>query len=342
MRRESALPAIDQAARADALERTPHARLVRRGVSDRDVLEHGAREQEHVLRHHREAPPQLRALDGPDVAPVDQDRAAADLVEAQQERCDGGLAGARRADDRDLLAALHVEAHAAQHGLPGAILEAHVVEADDDVARHRRTRRRHVDDRRRVGFVDVEQAEDALRRRERLLHDGVLRREVTDRHEEALDVVVERDDGADVDERGGAVGERAGAHSRVPEDERDAGRGDRLDGRVEQRVELDRALVRVAIGAVDQVVVLGARGFPPERLHDRDALHLLAEVRVELRGARPDRPKRGARIATEDLDDRRERRQRGEGDEREAPVEHQHEGDDPDEHEDVTDGGDGA
>ena len=47
------------------------------------------------------------ALDVPQVLAVDQDRTSARPFQADRETQDGGLAGAARADDRDLLGWLH-------------------------------------------------------------------------------------------------------------------------------------------------------------------------------------------------------------------------------------------
>jgi hypothetical protein len=101
-----------------------------------------AGEEEHVLRHHREAPPQL----GPRQRRGRPCRARAprrsDLVEAQQQRGHGALAGARRADDRDLLAPTPpATAHVAQHGDARLVLERDVVSSKAAVRGRARRRR---------------------------------------------------------------------------------------------------------------------------------------------------------------------------------------------------------
>ena len=67
-------------------------------VADRAVQERG------VLRHHGDLPPQRILRHAGDVLAVDQDAPALEVVQAQQQRGDRGLAGAARADEPDLLA----------------------------------------------------------------------------------------------------------------------------------------------------------------------------------------------------------------------------------------------
>ncbi len=75
-----------------------------------DVLHDGAVEQPGILQHHAEHAAQVVARELLDVVPVHQDGAAVDIVEAHQQLDHGGLAGAGRADDGDLLPGFGVEA----------------------------------------------------------------------------------------------------------------------------------------------------------------------------------------------------------------------------------------
>ena len=100
------------------------------GAAVADVVGDGVVEQHRVLRHHADRGAQAFLRHVADVLPVDQDRAALDVVEAEQQPRDRRLAGARRADDGDGLAGRHLEADALQD-LPLRIVgEMHVAELD--------------------------------------------------------------------------------------------------------------------------------------------------------------------------------------------------------------------
>jgi predicted amidohydrolase len=74
-----------------------------------DVLADRAAEQEDVLLHDADLAAQRGERHVPDIDAVDGDRAGADLVEARQQRADGGLAGAGRTDEGDGLAGVMVQ-----------------------------------------------------------------------------------------------------------------------------------------------------------------------------------------------------------------------------------------
>ena len=90
-----------------------------------NVVSHGAGEEERVLQHHAVAPPQFGQVHVADVDAVDANRALLHVVEAQQQRDDGGLARAGVADDRDRVARIDGERNIAQHPVV-------VVHAQDD------------------------------------------------------------------------------------------------------------------------------------------------------------------------------------------------------------------
>ena len=87
-------------------------------------------EQVHVLQHEAEERAQLVERHLADVDAVDQDPAAGDVVEAQQQVDDRGLARARRADDAHPLARLHLERHVLEHVVLVVVGEPHVLEDD--------------------------------------------------------------------------------------------------------------------------------------------------------------------------------------------------------------------
>ena len=188
----------------------------------------------------------------------------------------------------------------------------------------------------------VEELEDAFRGRQPRLDHRVLGREVADRDEEALDVLEERHHRADVTSARRRVLHDANANARVPDYERHAHRRDRLHHRVQDRVVLDRLIVGVAVGAVDHVVVRGAARFTPEGLHRLDPLHLLGQVRVQVRDVTLDGGEGLSRVATDHLYRDAQGRQRHERHQRQAPVQVQHRRQDPDQQQHVGDGGHGT
>ena len=86
------------------------------GVADGDVGRDGAGEEEDVLRHDGEVRGGARRAGASARPAEDAHRARRDLVEPEQERRDGALARAGRADERDLLARARGERHVAEHG----------------------------------------------------------------------------------------------------------------------------------------------------------------------------------------------------------------------------------
>ena len=79
------------------------------GLAVADVLERRAVEHRRLLPDHADLRPQRVLGQVADVDAVEQDAAALDLVEAQQQRDGGGLAGAGAADQRDPLAGADVQ-----------------------------------------------------------------------------------------------------------------------------------------------------------------------------------------------------------------------------------------
>ena len=111
--------------------------LVRRvGAAERDVLAHGAGEEEALLRDDAELPAEALLRDVAEVVAVDRDPALARVVEAREELRDRRLARAGVADERDRRPGGHVEVDAVQDLRPVAVAEAHVLEA----RRRRRSR----------------------------------------------------------------------------------------------------------------------------------------------------------------------------------------------------------
>ena len=185
---------------------------------------------------------------------------------------------------------------------------------------------------RRVGHGArrVQEAVDALGRGHRGLHDVVLLRELEDRPEELLHELPEGEERPHrelpLEDQVAAGGEQSGAGRRPRE----------VDGRLEGAHGPDRALV----GAVEvrvEVVERAERGrLSGEELDHRHAGERLVEVGVHAGKTDADRPEGLAHDPAEvrgQPDDHRERQERHE---REPPVEDEHGGRDPDDHEDVA------
>ena len=104
-----------------------------------NVLGDGPMQQRGVLGHDADGSAQAFLRDGADVLPVDADRSALHVVEAQQQVDQRGLARAAAADESDALAGLHGEVEVVQDAcsriLRPAVAEAHGLETDF-AARH--------------------------------------------------------------------------------------------------------------------------------------------------------------------------------------------------------------
>ena len=104
-------------------------RLPGAGAAVGDVRPDGVVEQHGVLRHQTDRGAQGLLSDVAQILAVDQDRALVDVVEAEQQAHDRGLAGARPAHQRERVAGGDGEVELAQHRPPGIIAEAHRLEA---------------------------------------------------------------------------------------------------------------------------------------------------------------------------------------------------------------------
>ena len=113
------------------------------GAAVEDVVAHRAVQQRGVLRDHADLRAQAVLRHVGDVLAVDQDAARLDVVEAQQQVDERGLAGARAADQADLLARADLQRQPVDdtRAVAGAVGEADVLEADL-AARHRAAARR--------------------------------------------------------------------------------------------------------------------------------------------------------------------------------------------------------
>ncbi len=126
--------------------------------------------------------------------PSRRTRAGCRVVQAGEQRRDGRLAGAGRADERERLAGMDLEVDAAQHRpLAAGVGEAHAFEADFTVGAHQGARAGLVGDER----VGVEHLPHPAGRGLGFLGHGEDPAELFDRPDEDQDVGDERDEPAD-------------------------------------------------------------------------------------------------------------------------------------------------
>ena len=104
-----------------------------------------------VLRHHGDGGSQAVLADAGDVLPVDQDSSALEVVQAQEQRRDGGLAGAAGAHEPDLLAGPDGEVEIIDDAVVAPVMERHVFESHLSLASPQRWAAGHVDDAVRPG-----------------------------------------------------------------------------------------------------------------------------------------------------------------------------------------------
>ena len=100
-----------------------------------DVLADRAGEQPRVLQDHAGAATHVVARHGGDVAPVDEDASAVELVEAHEQVDQGGLARPRGPHDRDRVAGVDPQRQVPDELDLRAVGEAHVLHLDDARAR---------------------------------------------------------------------------------------------------------------------------------------------------------------------------------------------------------------
>ena len=123
-----------------------------------DVVAHGGREEERVLRDDADLAPQRAPADAANVDAVDEDAAGGRVVEARHEGGERRLAGARMADQRDRATGREVELDLLEHRPLRFVAERDALEADGTGPGRKRLRARPVGDLLRL----VEDLEDAL------------------------------------------------------------------------------------------------------------------------------------------------------------------------------------
>ena len=124
------LAALDEFQRLGAACRDPHFLLGRVRLADAQIVGDRAVEQQRLLEHHADIPPQRRQLQAADIHAVDLDEAGLRVERAMQQRDRGRFAGAGRADQRDGLAGQRGEGEVLDRGPLAVIGKRDVLEFD--------------------------------------------------------------------------------------------------------------------------------------------------------------------------------------------------------------------
>ena len=295
-------------------------RRVRRAVAD--IIHDGAVKEEHILQHDGVIAAQAADFQIANIRAVHEDAAAVHVVEALQQRNDGRLARARRADNRRHRPRFRGEGNVAQHALfVVRVAEGHVFKLDFTLAAPEINRVRlflHV-------RLRVEHLQHALTRSDGALH--ILRkppqrrqRRVEKRkiHEKAHDIrrrklAAQRERAAD----GG--------------DEHRAERREKLDGRVIDAVGEIRMNVHAPVFLAHfrhalMLARFGGKGL--NLLHAGDMILHVAAERAEKAVVDLEQRAHLARIERADIDHERHGDQRDRGQKRVDGEEHRRNADD--------------
>ena len=288
-----------------------------------DVVAHRRREEKRILGDDPDLAAQRPTLNVSDVGTVHEHTAARDLVEARNERGQGGLAGASSADQRESAAGRDLEIDVFEDETAGLVAEVDILEANVPGPRRERPRPGTVGDLLRL----VENLEDALARRGRPLRLTDPHSEHAERHHEHGE---QQEEGEEV-----ARGHRSVDHH-SPGHEKNGSLGDEWE-KAEQR-HVERALTVCRERVLEDRVGRARELLSPtlllrERLdhvHPDDALLRHRRDICELRLHIAKHRMRDAAVALSDEDDRRRDRER---DESELPaVDEEHSRDDDDGH----------
>ena len=285
--------------------------LGRTGPPVGDVVPDRPCEQPGVLQHHAEGAPHLVAGEVAVVDAVEEDVPGVDLVEADEQVHDRGLACARGADDRDRLAGRRLEGEVLDQGLVGLVAERDVVEPHTPGGLG--PPGRNGGGRRMVGRLlrCVQELEDPLGRGEARLEQVHLARDLGDRHGELARVLDER---LHVAEGHGSRGDEVAAECR---DHHVVDVGEERHRRLDDPGQELRPEARLVEAAVLAVELVDRRPAPPEHLHERMPGVCLLDEPVQRAGLLPLRRELDLRAPRDeegehDCERDRDRRHRGE------------------------------
>ena len=248
------------------------------------------------------------------IQPIDQQAAAADIVKSRHQIGQRGLASASRSHQRHHRASRDAQVDIAQHRLAIAIAELHLLEVDASLDR------RHLPG---IGFVadsrlGMQQVDDALAAGHGCLHGGIELAQLLHGQKEAIDISQKGDDRAQ--------GQAALHYAQPAKEQHDrcCRHAQKFDCRQENERQRHGFNVRIAVGLVDLVELLGGDVFVGKSLDDADAAEVLGQIADHV-GVACASLAEGAFCPPREQGSRQhDQRNDGESDQRQLPIQRQH------------------
>ena len=172
-----------------------------RGLAIGDVVIDGIVEQHGVLGNDANGLAQAVLADLADILAVNFDRAAGDVVKAEQQAREGRFTGPRRPDDGHRAAGRHLEGDVFEDWPVGPVMKADVAKDDPPAGHFEGRRRRRVDNLQRL----VDQAEHGLHVGQRLFDFAVYEAQEVERQVKLDQVSVDHHEIADGHDPGAHV-----------------------------------------------------------------------------------------------------------------------------------------
>src|SRR6266446_1825183 len=295
-------------------------------------------EKERILEHDAELPAQILQIDGSNVLAVEKNLAALNIVKAQEQGNQGGLAGAGMSDDGEGLPGLDAEGYIAQNPIFVGGLRS-VAIAEPDVAKFDLTERMIERDGVGIRFNQhgfIQKLEDALGSRHRGLQDVEFLAEILDRPEKTLRKHREGGQNAEAERT------RENTVSAGPIDQGDGGEAEKLDRRIEESVSENRIAPGEHIVAIAPLKFLHGFAFTVEELHDAHAGNIFLKESVDAGNGGADAAIGVADELAEDHGDDQDAREDGESIERQAAVDGEEQAGHDREKEEIVDHGNNA
>ena len=290
---------------------------LRHGVTD--VFRDRAVEEERVLQDRRDVPAQAFERHAADIVPVDQDIPGRRFVEAGDQLRQGGLADARRADDRQHFPGPADEGDILQHGNAVPIGKADMIKRD-----------LALDGGKNFGAVQVpdllrriENIQDALRTGHGLLQAFQEVGQACHRRVEEPQI---QEESHDIRHAQAFLPGQVSAEAY--HQDRSQG-GDKLDGGMEHGADLQRLQHGADVFEVPRVHLPGFIFFPPEGLDLMNAGEIILQFPVQLAHFLLGDPEIGPDLFGEHKSGGEDQRERRAGNQRQFPVDGQQDDQDP-------------
>ena len=279
-----------------------------------NVVADGVGEQEGVLQHDADAPPQAVLGHAANVLAVDGNGAALDVVEPFQQADDRGLAGPGGSHQGHGLARLRHQIHPLQHRRLRLVGEFHVAQLDAALRHHQRPGVGRVLDLRLL----IQQLEDALGAGDRGLELRPQHGDGAHRLEEPAHVLQEGHDDPDGHQL------HARQVAAVAQHHGYADAADHVHGRSERGRQRFRANVGVAVGTVELAEAFRVPRLPVEGLRRPRAGYVLLQLGADAADGLAGLAECAAGALREHRRAHVHQRQQREAGQRQPPVERQH------------------